>query len=300
MTTILGIRSGGVSYLAADSRICAGNPLPVCQRKIVEAGPWALAHSGEVRMVNLMEEHREALWDCGDIGALCRLLREIVEKDGWQRATEKGSPNWGNLTLLVAHASGLWHVGCDFSYSPVEDGRITGAGSGSEYALGAFEGFIATHVHIEDRMRHAIMIASGFDPGTDDRVQLVRVVEAGGGTFLDSLSRLPVERHEITYANSAPVFISREQLSAPLPPEEEEKLRRIDCPICGGHHAGAGAGICPHEDDGAARMLGFPNAVAAREIGVCPCCGRAPLGEGHATGCKYYRVPAVGEPAPCA
>lgn len=170
MTTILGFRADGVSWLAADSRVCNGNPLPVTQKKIHQAGPWAIAPSGDLRMLNLIEENASRLAGCADIGQVCRLLRELVEADGWQKKQgSEGSSEWGAFTVMVASAEALWRVSCDFCYARVDDGHIVGCGSGHEYALGAFE--VLDHsLKPGWAMRRAITVAARFDPGTDDRV----------------------------------------------------------------------------------------------------------------------------------
>lgn len=173
MTTILGIRQNGVTYLAADTRVCGPNPLPVRQCKTKEAGPWAIAHSGEIRLLNLLDERRGDLAACADPLALVRVIRRAIEEDGWQKEPGKGSAVWAVMTLLVGSASGLWQAGCDFSVSLVDEGRIIGAGSGHEYALGAWAALERASLSTPDALREAIRIAASFDPGTGGPVDVV-------------------------------------------------------------------------------------------------------------------------------
>lgn len=183
MTTILGIRQNGVSYLAADSRVCCGNPLPVRQEKIKRAGPWAIAASGEVRIFNLLDERQEELAVAADPLAVARILRRAIEMDGWEKKQgEAGSPNWGGMTLLLGSAEGLWYINCELCVTKVNDGAPIGGGSGHEYALGAWAALERANPPTPDALREAIRIAASFDPGTGGPVDVVVLGEAKGAT----------------------------------------------------------------------------------------------------------------------
>lgn len=181
MTTILGFRSGGVSWLAADYRLCGPNPLPVDAEKVMLHGRWMLALSGDTRLLDLVDARSH------DIAAACsardvaEILRQAVISDGWKIKDGPGSPEYGNFSIFLAAEDGLWYIACDFQVIRVADDRIIGAGSGHEYAEGAFAAGYEPGKSPEPYLRRAIEIAARFDPGTGGTVRVERVPAVAAG-----------------------------------------------------------------------------------------------------------------------
>lgn len=181
MTTIIGLRRDGVSWLASDSRSSAGDAvLPSSGRKIVDAGPWVIAYSGSRAVNHVVQEASDGLSGCDSIHALTRAIRQALAEDGFGKSTDAGSADFGQFCLSVASASGLWHVGSDFSYAEIEDGRPWSHGTGGCHAEGACAALLVAGWSPEDAMREAIIIASRYDPWTDDRVVVVSRSQKNG------------------------------------------------------------------------------------------------------------------------
>lgn len=199
MTVILGLRSGGVSYVAADSRYCSGNPIPTKAEKIVKAGRWVIGASGYARTGNVLQENTRLLASMEDIGRLCRELRRLLLDDGWQKRDEDGPQALGDMALIVADESATWFVGSDFSYHPLDDGRPWGTGSGSEYAEGSCAALLSVGWAPEAAMREAIRIAASYDPGTDDRIEIVQLGQAF--SFSSLVEHKPTDKCSIVGAH---------------------------------------------------------------------------------------------------
>lgn len=171
MTTILGFRSGGVSYLAADSRICSSDPMPAKVQKIAERGPWALGVSGTGALVNLVHD---AEGEPGESPAdLVTWLRRAISAAGWKPADGAGPCDFGPWAIVAASRDGIYDVCSNLSYCRIDDGEAWSRGSGMEYARGAMAAFLSGGMDPALAIRETFKIVARFDPGTDSMVALV-------------------------------------------------------------------------------------------------------------------------------
>lgn len=176
MTTILGLRSGGVSYLAADSRLNSGDCiLPVKGNKILHFGRWRIATTGARRLNAALEEGRDRIAAADTIGRLACAIRVTIEADGFSRTQDPGSAAFGAWGLIVADETAVWTMSNDLSFAELDDGRPWGQGSGGSHGEAACVAFLARGDAPEQALSNAVRVASMFDPWTDDRVQIVRI-----------------------------------------------------------------------------------------------------------------------------
>lgn len=182
MTTILGLHSGGVTYMAADSRVLngGGTRIATTAQKLFRAGEWTIGAAGWKDFLNLCEAKVEQFAEASTIWELSRALRVAVKDAGWidDRNNGPGPAGFGDLEVLVGSASGLWCLDCAFSYSQIDVGKVWGIGSGWKYAAGAATAFLENGENATSALERSIHIAAGFDTGTDDSVQIVRMGEA--------------------------------------------------------------------------------------------------------------------------
>ena len=282
MTTIIGLRSGGVSYLAADPRICTSDPMPAQVRKIVRRGPWAIGVSGPGATVNLVHDAE------GEPGFtpkdLASWLRDILQSAGWKPAEEPGARNYGQWVMVAANSDGIYDVDSTLGYCRIDDDKVWSRGSGMEYARGAVTAFLECGLDPEVAIRAAFSVVASLDAGTDNVVQIVRLRK-------DRPKQVDC-RHEPEYPGQDTVLTSLAVPELTCHPSGDECL--LEAPhqieVCGKWSERL---MFRSDDDSAARLLGYDNAAAAVNAGACPRCGWR---EGHRIGCIYHIERKDGEP----
>jgi hypothetical protein len=104
-------------------------------------------------------------------------LRDLLKSDGFHENGEAQGPLVFGQTTMLAHPTGLWALGGDFSFVRIAENELWAEGSGRELALGA--GYAAQASGMEEApgevVRLAIAAAIHFDVGSGGEVWIHRL-----------------------------------------------------------------------------------------------------------------------------
>ena len=156
MSVLLGVRllhnDLPLSLLASDTRTeFGGGTYAGDGPKIVIVGSLAIGHVGPGRAGRIIEETIDPIvkaYGTGGkaaIGAVCRIIRQALIDDGFEREKMDGYPLSTGAAFIIAAPCGLYCIGSSFCYDPSPDGRAIAIGSGGDVATGAWAA--ADHLH---------------------------------------------------------------------------------------------------------------------------------------------------------
>lgn len=179
MTTILGLRAGGKSYLASDRLIVQGDTrVSTVHPKIFRWGRFLLGVSGEALLYNLVEDacSEDRLQQRPlDVAAT---LRDLMRKSGWIPGTEPGSQDFRS-SVIIAGPDGVWKAGGDWGLSEMGDGEPCGAGSGKEHAIAAADTALRLGQSPVEAMRIGMASAIKYDVYSGGEPEVWEVDEDG-------------------------------------------------------------------------------------------------------------------------
>ena len=180
MTTIAAIHIPGKgTVIGADSRITTGNNMahvPVAFGKVIALGRWAVAVSGELRTMNLLDLSREAvLGGLEDVRELPARLVGMMKNNDYEADIRGGgsNPHYHNQ-FVVANDAGAWRINGCMSLESAEEGLVIAGGSGFEYAVGA-DFAIRSNQNPRHRVRSAIEAGCRFDTYSGGRIDLFEI-----------------------------------------------------------------------------------------------------------------------------
>lgn len=140
MTIICALHRDGETWVGSDRLRSGGYQIAMSKSKFVFRDGWAIGVAGWARAADVIENHLGPLPT--DIWSLSLWLREALETDGFVRAPANGEDhlvkNFG-VGFIVANAQGVWDVDAGFACSPIPEGEMLARGTGSDFALGAFQ-----------------------------------------------------------------------------------------------------------------------------------------------------------------
>lgn len=187
MTIIVGYSDKNGTWLASDKRITAGTVIEGSTQKVFVASEnLAFGVCGALRDLNVLkhlfrppalEFNVKKADDC-EAYLVTRFIPDLIETLGGQArlADDDGSPDgfvrWGG-NLLVAVGPHLFGIYNDFALMSL--GNYGAIGSGEAFARAALSDMEKSDMSGEEKCKQAIQIASRFDTGCDNRVEIVKM-----------------------------------------------------------------------------------------------------------------------------
>ena len=154
------------TWLASDTASSSGDLRLLVGPKWIVRGPWALGVAGHLRTMNLFEHHADSLFaDLQGAYDFSQKARDLLRADGYVSAKEDTGPLEFGQALMLAHATGVWTVGSDFSFSPIPADTFWAEGSGRDLAIGAAHALNAASIAVPARevVRLAVEAALAYD-----------------------------------------------------------------------------------------------------------------------------------------
>lgn len=179
MSVIVGLRtSNGETWIGSDTLACADAMKITVGPKWVVRAPWAVGVAGHLRTMNVVDAHADKLLhDLASAYEFSDRLRDLLKSDGFHENGEAQGPLVFGQTTMLAHPTGLWALGGDFSLVRIADNELWAEGSGRELALGA--GYAAQVTCMkqapEETVRLAIAAAIHFDVGSGGEIWIHRL-----------------------------------------------------------------------------------------------------------------------------
>jgi ATP-dependent protease HslVU (ClpYQ) peptidase subunit len=124
--------SGGV-WIGSDTMMIDGPLALEGVPKFILHAPWALAVSGDVRVLTVMQAQKSKLLSADSPQKIIENIRALLLAEDLNPTTERGTKCWGQRFIL-ANATAIWSI-CS-SLSIIED-RFAAIGSGRQIAHGA-------------------------------------------------------------------------------------------------------------------------------------------------------------------
>jgi len=162
MTCIIGFKSNGVIYMAADSAATSddGDVRPIVAEKIIRNGEYLIGFAGSIRAGQIASSK----WfsDPPDnIEEFVESLRLLMEELGCLVTTEV-STSMSQSCFLIAHKGELYEILMDFAVNKVE-GDFTTIGSGAPYALAAMDAIQDQDLSPSEKLIKALTIATKYN-----------------------------------------------------------------------------------------------------------------------------------------
>lgn len=185
MTTIVALHTeDNGTFIGADSQLTYGGMRagPV-MKWVTHPSGWAAGAAGHYATITLMQDRADLLFrNLLTPDQFLERLRGVLHKSGFSpMADEPGPITWGNMTVMLAHPTGLWDFDGTLSFYRIPAGTIWAAGSGKEYAFGAgsalqgIERDLAVTIPPEDLVQRSL------------RAAMERDVASGGNAWVHHL-----------------------------------------------------------------------------------------------------------------
>jgi ATP-dependent protease HslVU (ClpYQ) peptidase subunit len=176
------------TWIGSDTLVCAGNIKLTMGAKWIMREPWAIGIAGHLRTVNLAEANADQLLgELPGVYEFARRMRDLLKADGFHEDAEDRGPLEFGQTTMLAHPTGLWTLGSDFSFIRIPDGQLWAEGSGRELALGAGHALLTRDpgIRSEEAVQRAIEAAIHFDTASGGEVWIRRLVDADAAAAAD-------------------------------------------------------------------------------------------------------------------
>ena len=136
---------------------------------------WAVAAAGNLRTVNLLIRHSDALFLNleSPFEFSCR-ARDLLRDDDYNTDKDEG-PKSFRQHMILANYEGVWSIGPTFEVMEFGPGQFCADGSGYRLALGAAHVALGKGISAEETLRLAIDAAKRYDD------------HCGGLTFIGKL-----------------------------------------------------------------------------------------------------------------